>query len=99
MIAEPSRVTVARMTLLVELDSACAEEFHSGHISSAPAKEIAAVLKQTGLRLAPLHPGVKDPALRVYFQAEGDRTNEAAEKLQRCRAAKAAYFKPRDEPP
>ena len=53
-------------------------------------------------RLRPVHPGVTEPSLQVFFTlstAGADDAQRLAEELRRNPHVEAAYVKPLDEPP
>ena len=66
------------------------------------AQEVERAAAEMGVELVPTHPGVDDPVLATYFQAEVPDMDTAArvvERLRRCAAVDTAYLKPPDALP
>ena len=60
------------------------------------------LLHEAGLALRPMHPGVTDPELQVYFIVDAPETVDtqvAVERIRACPAVQAAYVKPPDALP
>jgi Asp-tRNA(Asn)/Glu-tRNA(Gln) amidotransferase B subunit len=68
----------------------------------AETKRLRTALEKLGLNLEPMHPGTDDADLATYFSIavpEGHDPEDVAKRLRASKAVKAAYVKPRGEPP
>lgn len=65
------------------------------------AGEVAAVLRDEGLALQPLHPEGLDPSLDRTFsvQVPADKAEALRQRLSSLEGVDGAYFKPSDEAP
>ena len=89
------------MRVTVKMVPAVAEQWRRGELESPAAQELASTVRDLGLVLEPLHPGVNHPDLASYFIADTSSpaaAQAAIERLLTSQAIDGAYVKPRDEP-
>jgi hypothetical protein len=81
--------------LVVQLTGKAAAAFASGEGPAAPLRH---ALKELGVALERLHPGIDDDQLATYYAAElasAQAGAKVAERLQSVPGVTAAYVKPR----
>jgi hypothetical protein len=89
------------LRVTVKMAPAVAEQWRRGELESAAAQELAGTVRDLGLVLEPMHPGVDHPDLASYFIADTSGPAEAraaVDRLLATRAIDGAYVKPPDEP-
>jgi hypothetical protein len=89
------------LRVTVKMSPAVAEQWLRGELESAAARELAGTVKDLGLVLEPMHPGVDHPDLASYFIADTSSpaaAQAAVDRLLDTQAIDSAYVKPPDEP-
>jgi hypothetical protein len=85
------------MKVIVHLHPGARFNSDSHQQTSLQASEVAKRVKDLGLTLEPIHPGVESPRMTNSFAVEvtdAATAEQVVNRLQSCEAVEAAYFKP-----
>ena len=90
------------MELTLQLTPRAALAMQRHDVADADVQVLLHVAKEIGAALRPMHPGVADPSLQVFYLADVPDTQQSQREVTRlraCAAIAAAYVKPDDAPP
>lgn len=93
---------VMHLQVTVIVSNGISRSLHGLAPATDESRELVQSVESLGYRLAPMHPGVDDPALMPYFIVEVpdmEAADRVIARLERLQTVEGAYVKPPDEPP